>query len=104
MVVIGLGLMLGSWASGVGGGFLSSTRPYRKARNPLVIGLGYIVIGLSSGGTLLLFLTVLARMHIPSGTPQEKAGLWAYTISFATVGILAIQSEMRWQKSIGLRR
>ncbi len=97
--VILLGLVLGSWASGVWGWFFWFTRPYRKARNLLVIGFGYIVIGVSSVGSLLL-LGVLERINICRG-PQGYAALYAWTVSFTCVGVLAMRSEIKWRRSVG---
>ena len=101
-IAISLGLILGSWASGVWFWFLWWTRSYRKVRNRFVIRLGYVVVPLSSLGPLFVFLRSLERMNIGRGTPQEDAGLWAYTISLGAVAALTGRSELKWRKSVGL--
>ena len=73
-----LGLVLGSWASGVFGWFLWWSRSRRKARNRLVVHVGRLVIASSVLGTVILLLDVLERMGI-----ARVAALTAYTLSLA---------------------
>ena len=101
-IAISLGLILGSWASGVSFWFLWWTRSYRKVRNRFVIGLGYVVVAASSLGTLFVFRRSSQRMNIGRGTPQDDAALCAYTIGFASVAALTFWSESKWRKSVGL--
>jgi hypothetical protein len=99
---ISLGLIIGTWASGVWFGFFWLTRSYRRVRNRLVIGLGYLVLGLSTLGPLLVFLRSLERMNIRHDTIQAHAATGAYTIGFASMAALTFWSEVRWRKSVGL--
>jgi hypothetical protein len=93
-----LGLVLGSCAAGVWAWFFWFTRPYRQARNLFAIGIGYVVIGLSSIGSLVLLLAVSEQMGI--GRQRQGYGaLYAWTLSFVIVGVLVIRSEIRWQTS-----
>ncbi len=101
-IAVSLGVMLGSWASGVWGLFLWLTRSHRRVRNMLVIGLGYIVIGISSLGSLLVFLGTLERMEIRRGTIPDNVAMCAFTVSFAFVAGSALRSEFRWRRSVGL--
>jgi hypothetical protein len=100
-VAIALGLVLGTWASGVSGWFLWFTRPYRKARNLLIIGLGYIVIGGSTIGSLWLLQEASQRMGFGRDA-QGNAARYAWTVSFVCVSVLAIGTEIRWQRSIAV--
>ncbi len=95
-----LGLVLGSWASGISGWFFWFTRPYRKARNLLVMGFGYVVIGVSSVGSLWLLLGTSERMGT-ARKPEGYAALYAWTISFICVVILTVKSEIKWRRSFG---
>jgi hypothetical protein len=71
-------------------------------RNRIVIGLGYIVFGLLSLGSLFILLRALQGMDIGRGTPSYDAGLYAYAIGLACVTAFAGRSEFKWQKSLGL--
>ena len=93
-----LGLVLGSFGSGVWTWFLWFTRSYRRARNFLVIGIGYVVVGVSSLGSLFILLRVLERMDVGRDTPQDNSALYAYTASFACIAALAVWSEFKWRK------
>jgi hypothetical protein len=97
--VILLGLVLGSWASGVWGWFFWFTRPYRKARSLFAFAATYFVIAVSSLGSLWLLLGTLERIGV-GRAPQGYAALYAWTIGFIGVAILAMRAEMKWRKSI----
>jgi hypothetical protein len=43
-------------------------------------------------------------MNIGRGTPQENAGLWAYTIGLGAAAALTGRSEFKWWKSVGLSK
>jgi hypothetical protein len=92
-----LGLVLGSCGSGVWTLFLWLTRSYRRARNFLVIGIGYIVVVVSSLSSLAILLRVLERMDVGRDTPQDSGALYAYIASFACVAALAVWSEFKWR-------
>jgi hypothetical protein len=101
LATISLGLVFGSLASGVCGWILWSTRPYRRARNMLVIYLVQLVFIVLVGGSVLLLLTALAGMGI-GRTPKRDAAVWAYAASFACGAFLTGRAEIRWRKSVGL--
>jgi hypothetical protein len=101
-IAISLGLILGSWGSGVSFWFLWSTRSYRRVRNRFVIGVGYVVVPLSSLAPLFVFRRGLERMNIGRRTPQDDVALCAYTIGFVSVAALTLWSELKWRKSVGL--
>lgn len=97
-----LGLVLGSWASGILGWFLVVTRRYRRVRNLFVIGLGYAVIGTSSLGALLLLLRTLEGLGINLHSSQRDAGVLAYAIGYGFILFVAGRSEINWRSSVGL--
>lgn len=94
-----LGVVLGSWASGVWGWFFWFTRPYRKARNLFAFAVTYFVIALSSFGSLWLLLGTLERIGI-GRTRQAYAALYGWMMGPIGVAILAMRSEMKWRRSI----
>jgi hypothetical protein len=96
--VISLGLVLGSWASGLSGWFLCFTRPYRAARKPLVIAFGYVVVIGSTLGSLWLMREVSERMGLGRSAIGNEAR-FAWVISFVCVAVLVIASEVKWQRS-----
>ena len=101
LTTIVLGMVLGSWASGVCGWFFWSTRSYRRARNMLVIYIAQLVSLVSVVGSVVLLLTVLGRMGVDR-TLQGDAALWAYAASVACGVFLVVLAEIRWRKSVGL--
>lgn len=101
-ISISLGLLLGSWGSGVWFSLFLFTRSYRQARNKLIIGLGYIVIGLSSLVPLFVLLRSLGRMGIRNRMPENDTALVAYTIGLASMAVLTFWTELKWRKSVGL--
>lgn len=102
LLVVSLGLMLGTWAVGSYGWFLWLTRSYRRQRNVLVIGLGYIVVGISFLGSLFVLLNVLERMGVGHGTPEDSAAMWAFTLVSGLLFIVVVRSELQWRRSVGL--
>jgi hypothetical protein len=52
-LVVLLGLLVGSLGSGLTAWFFKFTRPYRLARNLIVIGLGYVVVVQFAGSLLV---------------------------------------------------
>jgi nitrate/nitrite transporter NarK len=101
-VVIALGLILGSWASGICGWYLWFTRPQRRVRNQLVTRLGQVAGIVSSVGSLFVFLKVLERMNIARHTAQYDAALFSFALTFACVTALTGRREFKWRKSVGL--
>jgi len=102
LVTTSLGLMLGSWASGVWGWFLWFTRSQRRARNLLVIALGFVVVGVPTLGSLWVFIAALELMGIESKAHRGDVALSAFTVGFASVSILTLWNEIKWRRSVGL--
>jgi hypothetical protein len=97
-----LGLALGSAAGVILGLFLLLTRAARQVRNLAVIGAGYVVIGISAIGSVLLLLAISDRLSIGRHSSQHYAALYAYAISYACGGVLAVRGEIRWRRLVRL--
>jgi hypothetical protein len=67
-----------------------------------VIGLGYLLIGAVSIGSLLLLFSFCSMMGIVRHSSSDNAALGAYAISSACVIIFAVRGELRWRKRVGL--
>ena len=68
----------------------------------LVIGLGYIVIGISSFKVRFwYFLEPWNEWKFGAGRSHNVA-MCAFTVSFAFVAGSALRSEFRWRRSVGL--
>ncbi len=96
------GMLLGSAWAGAVGWYLLLTRSYRQVRNLIVIGLGYVLVGTVSIGSLLLLFSFCDVMGIPRQSSSHYAALYAYTISSTCVMFFAVRAETRWRKSVGL--
>lgn len=103
LVAISLGLIFGSWASGVFVLLLVLTRRYRRVRNPFVLGLCYILFSASTLGSILLLLTTLELIEVGGSSSQHDAALFACAISFVCGIFIGVRVEIRWRKSIGLQ-
>ena len=103
MVAISLGLIFGSWASGVMGLLLVITRRYRLVRNPFVLGLCYIVWPALTLGSIFLLGTTLDLIGVGRLSSQQDAAGLACAISFACGVFIGLRVEIRWRKSIGLK-
>ena len=96
------GLLFGSaWTAAVGC-YLFLTRSYRRVRNPIVIGLGYLLVGTVGIGSLLLLFSLCDVMGIARQSSPRDAALCAYTLSCTCVMFFVVRSEIRWRKSVGL--
>jgi hypothetical protein len=91
----------GAWTATVGC-YLLLTRSYRRVRNPIVIGLGYLLVGTVGIGSLLLLLSLCDAMGIARQSSSLYTGLDTYAISSACVMFFVGRSEIRWRKSVGL--
>ena len=96
------GLLLGSASSGVLGCYLRFTRSHRQARNPLVLAVGYLLIGIVALGSLLILLWSDERLGIPRRGDAYHAGLGSYAAAGASVAFFVVRAEIRWRKSSGL--
>jgi hypothetical protein len=96
------GLLLGSAWAGAVGWYLSLTRSYREVRNLFVIGLGYLLIGTVSIGSMLLLFSFCDIMGLARESFSYNAAVYAYTISCTCVMVFALRAEFRWRKSVGL--
>jgi hypothetical protein len=98
-MVVSLGLILGTWGAGACGWVLSSTRSYRKERNLMVMGVCFVVIAISVLSSLFVFLDVLEAMDIRHGSLEDNAAMCAYTLSFLSIVVLTVRSELKWHRS-----
>jgi hypothetical protein len=98
-----LGFAFGLLAGGVVGTFLFFTRSARRVRNALALGLGYILVGGSALGSILLLFTISDHLGVSRRSAEHYSSLYAYTVSYATITFLAIRAELRWRKRIGLQ-
>ena len=96
------GLLLGSGSAGAAGWYFLITRSYRRARNLVVIGLSYILIGALSLGSLFLLFSFCDSMSIARHSPSDHAAKFAYAISYACVVFLVVRAELRWQTAVRL--
>ena len=96
------GLFVGALCYGILGWLLYFTRPYRKARNPFVIGLLYLLFVAIGIGSLLLLRQIDESLGIARRSTFYYPGLCSYVVGLATVAVIAIRAEIRWRKSIGL--
>jgi predicted membrane channel-forming protein YqfA (hemolysin III family) len=103
LLTIPLGLVLGSWVSGVIGAFFVLTRPRRRVGKLPFIIFSYVVIGTVSISTLYLLLYSLDYMGFSRG-PEGDASLCAYIFSLACGVFLIGRAEMKWRKAVGLLR
>jgi hypothetical protein len=67
-----------------------------------VIGLGYVLVGTVSIGSLLLLFSFCDTVGIVPRSSSGNAALSAYTISCTSVILFTIRAELRWRKSVGL--
>ena len=96
------GAGLGALLSGLLGSYLVVTRSYRRVRNPLAIGFGYIFFIGSSMASLLLLIRALEALGVQRHSPQGDAALFSYIVGLACGVFLAGRGEVRWRKSVGL--
>jgi len=102
LILILLGLGLGGLASGLMAWYLVATRPYRRARNPLAIGFGYIVFAGLSVGALLLLIKGAEGLGVDRRASQRDLALYSYAASLACGGLIAVRGEAKWRRSVGL--
>lgn len=100
LVLVGVGL--GGLASGSMAWYLVITRSYRRVRNPLAIGFGYIFFMGLSVGSLLLIIEGLKWLGVARHSSQRDAALYAYAVGLACGVFIAGRGEARWRKSVGL--
>jgi hypothetical protein len=99
VVAIVAGLLLGvGWASAAAF-YLVSTRSYRQQRNLAVIGLGYLLIGILSLGSLFLLLSLCRHLGIGFQSGSHDASVLAYIVGTYCIGFFALRAEIRWRKS-----
>src|SRR6202140_1631932 len=101
-IAIFAGLLLGASWAGVAGFYLWLTRCHRQVRNPVVIWLGYIVIGAVSLGSLLLLRSICCSLGIVRPNSSYYAALYSYVAGGAFVVFPAIRAEAHWRKSVDL--
>lgn len=97
-----LAVGLGAITSGLMNWYLVATRPYRKVRNVLAIGFGYVLfIGIPIGSLLVLRRALDAVGVAPHSSEREKA-VFGYAIGLVPVVVLGLQGELKWRKAAGL--
>jgi hypothetical protein len=97
-----VGLLVGVLFYGAIGWLLWFTRPHRKARNPLVLGLLGLLFAAISIGSLLVLRQLDKSLGIAPRSTFYYPGLYSYVVGVSTVAVIAIRAESRWRKSIGL--
>jgi len=97
------------WGLGLGGSaacvlalFLIFSRERRRVRSPLIVGLGYLLIGRSAIGSLLALLAIGDRFGVDRHDPRHYVTLYSYTISYGCWVFASVLVEVRWRKSVGL--
>jgi len=96
------GLLLGTAWAGAAGWYLLLTRSYRRVRNLIVIGLGYLLFPALCIGSLLLLFSFCDMVGINHRSSSGSAALYAFAISCASVMFFIVRAESRWRKSVGL--
>jgi len=97
-----LGFAFGLLAGGVTAAFLYLTRAPRRVRNALALGLGYILVGGSVLGSILLLFSISDHLGVGPRSAEHYFSLYAYMACYAVVTFLAIRAELKWRKRIGL--
>jgi hypothetical protein len=100
LILLGAGVggaLVSLWA-----GYLVTTRGLRKIRNKFVIGLGYALFLMSFAGSLLVLIRGLEVLEIPRRSSQRDVAVYAYVACLFCGVYLAVRSEARWRKSVGL--
>jgi hypothetical protein len=97
------GLSIGiAWAGAAGWYLLLLTRSYRRARNLLVIGMGYLLVGIVSIGSLFLLGYMCDNLPIQGHSYSHYAALYAYAAGCSCTVFFCASAELRWRKAIGL--
>ena len=102
LIAIGFGLVIGGAVIATTAGYLAATRSYRRVRNWLAIGFGYVVVIGASAGALVLLLRMCDVLQIRRGSSAWSGAVWSYVAAIFCGFILTLRSEMRWRKSVGL--
>lgn len=101
-IAASIALISGVFSSGTSGLFLLLTRSYRKARNPFVIGLGYVLVGGAALGGLLLVTRTCDRMGYILHSRERNVAVDTFVIAYGIGVALAGWREIRWRKSVGI--
>src|SRR5207253_4858851 len=93
LILILFGAGLGGLVSGLMAWYLVVTRSYRRVRNPLAIGFGYILFVGSSVGSLLLMIKGLEWLDIDPHSSQRSATLYSYIVGLLCGVFVFARSE-----------
>jgi hypothetical protein len=96
------GLFVGVLFYGTMGWLLWFTRPYRKARNPFVLGLLLLLLPTIAIGSLLFLRQLDKSLGITPRSTFYYPGMYSYALGVCTAAVIAIRAESRWRKSVGL--
>jgi len=98
-----LGFACGLLAGGVAAALLFFTRSARRVRNAIALGLGYMLVGGSALGSILLLFSMSDHLGVGRRSAEHYSSLYAYTVCYAIVTFLAIRADLKWRKRIGLQ-
>lgn len=101
LIAAAVGLIVGTICFGVLALSLWFTRSYRQARNPIVLGLLYLLFPALGIGSLIL-RALNESLGIVRQSTAYYVELYCYAGAGAVVVFFAIRAEMRWRRSIGL--
>ena|SRR5215471_19341632 len=98
-----LGFAFGLLAGAITATFLFFTRSARRLWNAFALGLGYVLVGGSALGSILLLFRISDGVGVGRRSAEHYSSLYAYTTCYAIVTFLAIRAELKWRKRIGLQ-
>lgn len=103
-LVASIGFISAAISSCVFGLYLLLTRSYRRARNPLALGGGFVVIGCTSLGSLLFVSRTCQRMGFALHSSERNLTLNIFVVTYVIGIAWACWSELRWRRSVGLNK
>lgn len=101
ILIVG-GFTLGCASAGAVGCYMLYSRPYRKARNRIVIHSGQAFVLISFLGGLLLLQDLEQHFSIPRHSSSYYAAMYAHVLGLVCVVFFVLRAEFRWRRSVGL--